>query len=206
VSGKENRHTLRAGQETGDAANRDEKKKRLSRLKLIEPSGARSIAVQRRAQESTERTRTREINTLARRGNSNQKRLSRPSNQKRLSRPELTGVAWGSQHGSPAESTGADRANSQQRNPAENTRSDRTKGGANSPEPAAAVASAQEQNGERTQTEMEETPRQRLKRIEADAGRSNPGCEKRNRRRTGHAHWTESTNEEHFKSEPETKS
>jgi hypothetical protein len=137
------------------------------------------------------------IGTLACRGN---------SNQKGLSRLELTGVAWGSQHASPAESTRTDQANSQQRNRAENTRSDRTKGGANSPELAVAAASAQEQNGERTQTEMEETPRQRLKRIEADAGRSNLGHEKRNRRRTRPAHWTESTNEEHFRSEPETKS
>jgi hypothetical protein len=106
---KENRHTLRAGQETGDAANRVEKKK----------SGG----------------------TFARIGN---------LNQKRLSRLELTGVAWGLQHGSPAESTRTDRANSQQGNPAENTRSDQMKGGANSLELAAAAASAQEQNGERT--------------------------------------------------------
>jgi hypothetical protein len=98
------------------------------------------------------------------------------------------------------------RANSQQGNPTENTKSDQMKGGANSPEPVAAIASTQEQNGERTQTGMEETPRQPRKRIEADAGRSNPGREKRNRRRTRPAHWTESTNEEHFRSEPETKS
>jgi hypothetical protein len=73
--------------------------------------------------------------------------------------------------------------NSQQGNPEENTRTDRTKGGANSPEPVAAAASAKEQNGERTQTEMEEKLRQRLKRIEADVGRSTPGHEKRNQKK-----------------------
>jgi hypothetical protein len=69
MSGKGNQHTLRAGQETGDAANQDEKKKGFRRPMLIEPPGARSTTVQQRAQEPTERTRTREIDTLACRGN-----------------------------------------------------------------------------------------------------------------------------------------
>jgi hypothetical protein len=53
---------------------------------------------------------------------------------------------------------------------------------------------------------MKETPRLRLKRIEADAGQSNLGREKRKRRRMRPSHRTESTNEEHFRSEPEMKS
>jgi hypothetical protein len=56
-------------------------------------------------------------------------------------------------------------------------------GGANSPEPVAAAASAQEQNGERTQTKMEENPRQGLKRIEADTGWSTPGRKKRKQKK-----------------------
>jgi hypothetical protein len=48
--------------------------------------------------------------------------------------------------------------------------------------------------------------RQRLKRIEADAGRSTPGREKENRGRTKPAHWAKNNNVEHFRSELEMKS
>jgi hypothetical protein len=48
--------------------------------------------------------------------------------------------------------------------------------------------------------------RQRLKRIEADVGRSTPGHEKENRGGTKPAHWAKNNNVEHFRSEPEMKS
>jgi hypothetical protein len=75
------------------------------------------------------------------------------------------------------------------------------------PEPAVGAASAQEQIRERTQTTMRKKRwRQRLKRIEADAGRSTLGREKENRGRTKPAHWAKNNNVEHFRSEPEMKS